>query len=186
MTKIVNSIILSADLNRREGRVFQAKVYTNRQRAIDFVWMYIPSFCVYCSYTGQLYTNYDLYNLENTSGVIVLPKNHHDTFNFSGENSVFKTKFVMATSSNLKKTKLLDLRQPGNIKSLQTNLFNLALEKRLLPVVLKSDLRRLKNDLPYLSIHTLDLANLPSMSDFRLSQIEAAVLDRLESSPLSR
>lgn len=173
----------ASNTNVIEGRRFQTQQFINKHRAIDFVCEYVPSFCVYCANTNQLYTSYDLHNLEQASGVIVLPRNDHDTFCLTEDNAVLRTKFVMITKANLKRPRLLDLRQKGNVRSAQTSLFNLALKKRLLPVVMKSDLRKLKkSDMPYLTMHTIDISRLASMSAFRCSQIESAVLEKLEAS----
>lgn len=171
----------TANANGIEGRQFQTQQFINKHRAIDFVCEYVPSFCVYCANTKQLYTSYDLHNLAQASGVIVLPRNDHDTFCLTEDDAVLKTKFFMVTKANLKTPRLLDLRQKGNIRSAQTSLFNLALKKRLLPVVMKSDLRKMKkSDMPYLTMHTIDISRLSSMSAFRCSQIESAVLEKLE------
>lgn len=170
------------DIDDKNGRRFSTQQYRDKLRAVDFVCEYVPSFCVYCSLTHQLYASYDLYNLEQASGVIVLPKTEHDTFTFSDNDAVLKTTFIMVTNPKLKMPRLIDIRT-NDAKCAQNSLLNLAQKKHLLPVVMKSDLRRIRNtDMPYLSMHTIDLSKLHSISHFRSSQIQSTILNKLDSS----
>lgn len=161
---------------------FDLQRFTNRSRATDFVWQYIPTFCVYCPLTQQIYLDYDLFNIESDKGIVVLPKNHLSCFFGVEERAITNTSLMLVTNNNLSRAQLFDRRKRAKSISAQGGLIHLSTSQNFLPVILKSDLKRLKDDRPFLMLRSLKTDRISSLSHFDRSQIQTAIIEKLAGS----
>lgn len=161
---------------------FNTAQFSDRIRAKDFVWQYIPSFCIYCPLTTQIYLDFDLYNIENDKGVVVLPRNHLSSIYGVLNNAISPTTLMLVPNNKLSRAQLLDRRTRGQSVSAQAGLIDLATANDFLPVVLKSDLKRLKSDVPFLMLRSIQLPKLNSISQLDRYQIRTTVFQKLADS----
>ena len=160
---------------------FTTKEFENRNRAIDYIYKYIPSFCVYCQITRKLYTSYELINAPKASSVIVLPTVGEDIFNVDLDGSIIKqSPYALLSSKKLQTSKLVNIRNKKT-KDPYEALANMTSKKLMMPVILKENLRRVAvNDLPYLLMHSIDLEQISTLSNHRKDQISDAIIGKIE------
>ncbi len=161
---------------------FNVDRFANRARATDFVWQYIPTFCVYCPLTQQIYLDYDLFNIENDRGVVVLPKTHLSCFFGVEETAITETSLMLVTNNNLSRAQLFDRKRRTKSISAQSGLIHLSTSHNFFPIILKSDLKRLKDDRPFLMLRSLKTDRINKLSHFDRSQIQTTIIEKLAGS----
>ena len=159
---------------------FKTEQFNDRLRARDFVWQYAKNFCVYCSLTQNLYVDYDFFNTEGERNVVVLPKNDYlSTFSRIGESVIKNTPLMLVPNGKLSRTYLLNRRQKQSSEPAGDALLRLANDNGFMPVIMKSDLKRLKTDMPFLMLRGINLSDVSSLSTFSKQQIKSAILEKL-------
>lgn len=159
---------------------FDTSKYCERRRAVDFSYKYIPHFCVYCETTGQIYTEYYLDETADCSRVIVMPKADHNTFKRVVEHSIIPTSLMLVPNNRLSRAVVCDRRKPGATQPANQFLLDKVVRNGLVPVVKKSDLRRMRTDLPYLTMHHVALNKLTEQSEFAKKGFLGAVVEKIE------
>jgi len=165
-----------------EYNKFNIVQYLDRPRATDFVWQYIPTFCVYCPLTQQIYLDYDLFNIESNKGVVVLPKGHLSSIHGIENYAVNNTNLMLVPNNNLSRAHLFDRKKRHKSVSAQGGLIQLSTSSNFFPIILKSDLKRLKNDVPFLMLRAIDISKLDSLSIFDKSQIQNTIIEKIANS----
>lgn len=160
---------------------FETEPFNDRLRARDFVWQYAKTFCVYCPLTQNLYVDYDFFNTAGERNVVVLPKNDYlSTFPRISHDFIRPTPLMFVPNGKLSKAFVFDRLNKGGSRPAADTLLRLANDSGLLPVIIKSDLKRLKSDVPFLMLRMIHVDRVNSLSRFSQCQIKAAIVEKLD------
>ena len=160
---------------------FETNAFNDRLRARDFVWQYAKTFCVYCPITYNLYADYDFFNIDGDRNVIVLPKSDQSsTFASVEETTIHPTPIMLIPNGKLSRAHIVNRRKKNQSLPASDSLLKLTNNNCLMPVILKSNLKRLKSDTPFLMLHTINLRALENHSVFNQNQIRSAIIEKLE------
>lgn len=167
---------------------FEVSQFINRNRASDFILKYAPAFCVYCPLTLELYLDYDLFNVDrhsNSPSVVVLPKNHLSTVSNLSSASIRLTNYMLVTNPKLSKASIFHRKQRRSAPLKENSFQQIFFNKPLLPLIVKSDLKRIKqHDLPYLSISAIDVRLAHEISQLEISVIRKSIFERINDQKL--
>lgn len=174
--------------------VWNLEAFKQRQRAQDFVLGFENKISVYSGSVSQLYTNYNIFfPKEENRKLVILPNPYaqHDNFNGIAESSVTPTGLcILPGEPDAQGRSRLFLVIPFRSGStrfrrvpLQVGLRVInqqrPVDKPLLPVLVKGDLRELDARTPCLHLHALDLSGLTQLSQLALKDIRQVIVDRL-------
>ena len=164
-------------------------------QAISFVRRFEKYICVYSKLVEQLYSNYSIHVPQNESGNLVIlpdPYAFHDTFFYLSTKAVSRTGLHIIAGEMINKQGLylatITSQPNSNKKVLKTISFREGIRRILknapdsdpfLPVVMKGDLRQMKDRLPCLHLHRLHLSKLKHISHFDRMELKRTITSKL-------
>ncbi|MBF7729265.1 hypothetical protein [Pseudomonas sp. N040] len=164
-----------------------------RELAERFMKLFENRLCVYSESVQQIYTNYNLhFPSEHGRKMVVLPTPYafHDTLHGIDPAAVRKTCLCVIPGVVLGKPGLLltNQMQEGQ-PTPKTMPFKPALAQIIgnqrkqgevfLPILRKGDLREFNQQLPYINLHRLQVAQLKGLSTFQREDIQRTITQKL-------
>jgi hypothetical protein len=175
------------DLVWSVGNFSQAKV------AANFISLFANRICIYSASVEQLYTNYTVQFVDTDSASIKIvpdPDNHYDTFQNIPVEALESSGLTIIPGELVGKKGLQlsiplqeDERKKMRVVPLQLGLK--AINKRrsgnrlFLPVVVKGDLRALREKVPVLHLHTIRLDKMKQLSEMERNGIRKVIQEKL-------
>ena len=166
------------------------KVYL--ESAVGFLKRFESALCLFSSSVRQLYTNYEIVRVSNSSNrMVALPNPYafHDTFNNVLGDAVVPTgmRIVPSEFNGSGEEDLLLVyksKRYGTTKAVPLRQGLKALEKHygkgnFLPVMINKDLQFINNKTPAMHLHRVDINKLNHLSDFQRSDLRLAIEDKM-------
>ena len=175
--------------------VWDMDSFHQRQMATNFVKRFENKLCVYSGSVEQLYSNYQIYFPEDEGHNMVIlpdPYAYHDTFQDVPADAIKMTGLSIVPGELIGK-KGLHLTIPiksGNTKKMRVVPLHAglrAINKRrpegnpFLPILMKGDLREIKDRVPALHLHCISLDRLGSRSAMERMGIMQVISEKLPS-----
>ena len=173
--------------------VWDLDKFRHRQLASDFVKRFENKLCVYSRSVEQIYSNYNIFFPDDEDRKMVIlpdPYAYHDTFQGIPEMAVQMTGLTIVPgeligkkglhltipmkTSEGKKTRVIPLQVAINAINQRR-----PEENPFLPILVKGDLREIKQKLPALHLHCVVLDKLVECSMFERRGIKQAISEKL-------
>ena len=175
--------------------VWDLEEFHQRQLAAQFVKHFENKLCVYSGSVEQLYSNYNIYFPEDEGRNMVIlpdPYAYHDTFQGVPESAIQRTGITIVPGELVGKKGLhlsipfrAGAKRKYRIVPLHAGLRAINQQrpddKPFLPIVMKGDLRELKQNVPCLHLHSIKLDQLVSRSSMERNGIRKVISEKLPS-----
>jgi hypothetical protein len=162
----------------------------HRDRAREFILALENKLCVYSGSVEQLYTNYEiLMPKEEKHKLVILPNPYayHDTYQHIYDNAVHPTGLYIVPGERgllmvipLKKGQENYRGVPLNVGLRLIN-NRRPLDKPLMPVIMKGDLREFNTEIPIVHLHAINENQLNNLSQLDINSIRDVISKRLNS-----
>lgn len=183
-----------SDQQDNNDLVWDFNEFKQRQLATEFVKRFENKLCIYSGSVEQLYSNYNIYFPEAEGRKMVIlpdPFAYHDTFQGVPEEAIQVTGLTIVPGELIGKNGLHltipiksdDGKKKYRVVPLHAGLR--AINKRrsqedpFLPILMKGDLREIKNKLPALHLHCISLDKLGNRSALERSGIRQVISQKL-------
>ena len=162
---------------------------TAKEHAFKFIRSFEANLCVFSPLVGQLYSTYEIHPTNNQfERLVVLPDtlSHHDNYaQLIAEASVATPFFILPSDTTDKAKKMLAKRnKQGRIERFDFNDAMASLMSKnpdFIPVLSSRNIKQLKDRMPIIPIHHLDMTKLGHLSEFARNNLKNRIRGKLSS-----
>lgn len=173
--------------------VWSVSNFSQAKLAANFISLLANRLCIYSASVEQLYTNYTVQFVDTDSASIKIvpdPDNHYDTFQNIPVEALESSGLTIIPGELVGKKGLqlsipLQESEGKKIRVVPLSLGLKAINKRrsgnrlFLPVVVKGDLRALRDKVPVLHLHTIRLDKMKQLSEMERNGIRRVIQEKL-------
>ena len=168
--------------------------FDHRKLATEFVKQFENKLCVYSESVVQIYSNYNIYFPEDEGRKMVIlpyPYSYHDTFQGIPSEAIQTTGLTIVPGELIGKRGLhltIPLKSPEGKKKIRVVPLQAGMRainklrphnSPFLPILMKGDLREIKNRVPALHLHSVRVDRLTHRSAMERSGIQQVISEKL-------